>query len=213
MFIVLKIEVTKIQMEVLSDTFYSENSKKFSDTRFCLWDVVRDFGTNFTSNNIVLDAGCGNGKNIRYFKDNCKIVGIDKCNALVQICNDRGYSVQQADINNIPFDSNTFDFIMCIAVVHHIETEQKRVDALKEMIRVLKPGGKLLITCWAYESDEYSKKKNFKIGDNFVKFNKEEILRYYYIYDKEGFKHLCESAYDNVEITWDRGNWNAIFTK
>ena len=52
-------------------------------------------------------------------------------------------------------------------------------------------------------------------ADKFVlqKFNKEEILRYYYIYDKEGFKDLCKNAYDNVEITWDRGNWNAIFTK
>ncbi len=49
-------------MEVLSANFYEENSKKFSDTRFCLWDVVRDFGENFKKESLVLDAGCGNGK-------------------------------------------------------------------------------------------------------------------------------------------------------
>ena len=57
------------------------------------------------------------------------------------------------------------------------------------------------------------KKKKFIKGDNMVKFNTKEILRYYYIYDKEGFNKLCKKAYDNVDITWDRGNWNAIFTK
>ena len=200
-------------MEVLSAHFYEENSKKFSDTRFCLWDVVRDFGENFKKESLVLDAGCGNGKNMHYFKDICNIVGIDKCNSLVTICNDKGYNVSQSEINNIPFNENIFDHIICIAVLHHLELEENRINAIQEMIRVLKPGGKLLVTCWAFESDEYSKKKNFKKGDNFVKFNKEEILRYYYIYDKEGFKQLCEKAYNNVDITWDRGNWNAIFTK
>jgi ubiquinone/menaquinone biosynthesis C-methylase UbiE len=200
-------------MEVLSAHFYEENSKKFSDTRFCLWDVVRDFGENFKKESLVLDAGCGNGKNMHYFKDICNIVGIDKCNSLVTICNDKGYNVSQSEINNIPFNENIFDHIICIAVLHHLELEENRINAIQEMIRVLKPGGKLLLTCWAFESDEYSKKKNFKKGDNFVKFNKEEILRYYYIYDKEGFKQLCEKAYNNVDITWDRGNWNAIFTK
>jgi ubiquinone/menaquinone biosynthesis C-methylase UbiE len=200
-------------MEVLSASFYEQNSKKFSDTRFCLWDVVRDFSVNFKKQSFVLDAGCGNGKNIRYFKDICNIIGIDKCSNLVSICKNKGYDVIEGEITCLPYNINTFDYIICIAVIHHLETEQKRIESIKEMIRVLKPGGKLLITCWALESDEYSKKKKFTKGDNFVKFNKEEILRYYYIYDKESFKQLCENAYNNVEITWDRGNWNAIFTK
>ena len=57
------------------------------------------------------------------------------------------------------------------------------------------------------------KKKNFNIGDNYVKFNNKDIVRYYYIYDKQSFRNFCLRAHNNVEITWDRGNWNAIFTK
>tara|TARA_Y100001970_G_C14249837_1_gene870992 strand:- start:950 stop:1552 length:603 start_codon:yes stop_codon:yes gene_type:complete len=200
-------------MTAIVDKFYNENYKKFSDTRFCLWDVVRDFGNNFTSSSIVLDAGCGNGKNIKYFQHKCNVIGIDKCENLVNICIEKGYQVTNEDVTSLSFQNNTFDFIMSIAVIHHIDTEEMRVNAIKELIRVLKPGGKLLITCWAFEADEYSKKKNFIKGDNMVKFNTKEILRYYYIYDKEGFNKLCKKAHDNVDITWDRGNWNAIFTK
>ena len=53
---------------------------------------------------------------------------------------------------------------MSIAVVHHFDQEEDRIKAVKEMIRVLKPNGKLLFTVWAYESDEYSCKKKFNIG-------------------------------------------------
>ena len=146
-------------MTAIVDNFYNENYKKFSDTRFCLWDVVRDFGNNFTSSSIVLDAGCGNGKNIKYFQNKCNVIGIDKCENLVNICIEKGYQVTNEDVTNLSFQNNTFDFIMSIAVIHHIDTEEMRVNAIKELIRVLKPGGKLLITCWAFESDEYSKKK------------------------------------------------------
>ena len=52
----------------LSSNFYENNCNKFSDTRFCLWDVVRDFGKQFKKDSYVLDAGCGNGKNIYYFQ-------------------------------------------------------------------------------------------------------------------------------------------------
>lgn len=200
-------------MTAIVDKFYNENYKKFSDTRFCLWDVVRDFGNNFTSSSIVLDAGCGNGKNIKYFQHKCNVIGIDKCENLVNICIEKGYQVTNEDVTSLSFQNNTFDFIMSIAVIHHIDTEEMRVNAIKELIRVLKPGGKLLITCWAFEADEYSKKKKFIKGDNMVKFNTKEILRYYYIYDKDGFNELCKKTHNNVNITWDRGNWNAIFTK
>jgi len=198
----------------ISDNFYETNCQTFSDTRFCLWDVVRDFGEQFTSQSYVLDAGCGNGKNISYFQNKCNMVGIDKSHGLVNICKERNYKVEQGTIGDIDFPDNTFDFVMCIAVIHHIDTEEARINAMKEMIRVLKPGGKILITAWAYESDEYSKRKKFVLGDNLVKFNNEETMRYYFVYDRIGFNDLCNNIIsEELEISWDRGNWNAVFTK
>jgi len=199
-------------MEKLSIDFYEKNHLDFSDTRFCLWDVVRDFGKKFTKDSFVLDAGCGNGKNIKFFQNKTNIAGVDKSSSLVNLCQQKGYNVIQGDILQLPYENNTFDYIICIAVVHHLDSEEKRISAIKEMVRVLKPNGKLLITCWAFESDEYSKKKKFKIGDNLLSFRNKQNVRFYHIYNKNGFESLCQKSHNNYLITWERGNWNAIFT-
>jgi SAM-dependent methyltransferase len=199
----------------ISENFYDNNYKQFSNTRFCLWDIVRDFSNNFKKDSYVLDAGCGNGKNIKYFNDKCKIVGIDKCNGLVDICKKNGYNVIQSDIKSLPFEDNTFDFSMSIAVIHHLDKEEDRVKAVNELLRVIKPGGKLLITVWAFENDDYSKKKKFDIGDNIVKWNDRTKIseRYYYIYNKLLFNKFCSKIEHNSIISYDRGNWNCIFIK
>ena len=72
-------------MELVQD-FYNNNAERFSDTRFCLWDVVSSFGKKFKEYDIVCDAGCGNGKNIKYFNDKCNMIGFDNCEKLVEIC-------------------------------------------------------------------------------------------------------------------------------
>lgn len=196
----------------LSKKFYRENYNIFSDTRYCLWDSVKEFSKEFTEDSNVLDAGCGNGKNIKYFNNKCKIVGIDNCQGLIELCKEKGFEVFEADIKNIPFENNIFDYVMSIAVIHHFDKEIDRLSAINEMIRVLKPGGKLLFTVWALESDEYSIKKKFKLGDNIVKFKESD--RYYYIYDKSSFLEFCSKINNcTINIFWERGNWVCILEK
>ena len=199
----------------VSTQFYENHAAHFSDTRFCIWDVVRDFGNSrFTPNSVVLDVGCGNGKNMNYFKDKCAMVGIDKSENLTSICQSRGLNVACADVSNIPYEDNSFDYIICIAVIHHLDSEEKRIEAVNEMLRVLKPGGHALITVWAYESDKYSKKKKFVLGDNIVSFGKENASRYYYIYDRSMFSNFMNRIQcKDKDFMWERGNWNAIFVK
>lgn len=196
----------------ISEKFYNNNYKLFSDTRFCLWDIVKEFSNNFCKKSYILDAGCGNGKNIKYFNDKCNIIGIDKCQKFVEICNNQGFNVLNSDIRSLPFEDNSFDFVMSIAVIHHFDKEEDRIKAVNEMLRVLKPNGSLLFTVWAHESDEYSTKKKFTIGDNIVNFKDSE--RYYYIYNKLMFIDFCNNFRDvNIKISWDRGNWNCILEK
>ncbi len=198
-------------MEDLSKNFYENNYELFSDTRFCLWDVVKKFSENFKYDSKILDAGCGNGKNIKYFNDKCNIIGIDNCNNLVRLCIDKGYNVVYSDIRKTNFDDNYFDYIISIAVIHHIDSEEGRVEAINELIRILKKNGKLLITLWAFESDEYSSKKKFNCGDNIVKFK--DDYRYYYIYDKKMINDFCKKINYEYDLFWERGNWNIIITK
>jgi SAM-dependent methyltransferase len=195
----------------LAQEFYNNNSKEFSDTRYCLWDVVRDFGKQFKKNDLVLDAGCGNGKNIKYFQEQCNISGFDYCSNFVKICKDRGYNVFHSNILNIPMEKETLNFIISIAVIHHLDSKCLHVKAINELMRLLKINGQLLVTLWAYESDDYSKKKKFEKGHNTVSFNTSE--RYYYIYDEEMLKNMLSQINYSHRYYWERGNWNIIFIK
>jgi SAM-dependent methyltransferase len=47
-----------------------------------------------------------------------------------------------------------FDSVISVAVVHHFSTDSLRVQALAEMHRVLRTGGRLLVYVWAYEQQE-----------------------------------------------------------
>ena len=197
----------------LSKRFYEEEYKSFSDSRFCLWDSVKEFCDLFNKQDYVLDAGCGNGKNISYYQTKCNIIGIDLSKNLVNICKERGYTVDVGNITNTEFKDNTFDYIISIAVIHHIEHETERIKTIRELVRILKPNGKLLVTLWAYEGDIYSKKKKFKIGDNIIPFGKSKHQRYYYVYDQSSCVNFCDKCDYPYEIKWERGNWILIFTK
>ena len=56
------------------------------------------------------------------------------------------------------------DSVISIAVVHHFSTDSLRVQALSEMHRILRVGGKMLVLVWAYEQEH----KKFTTQDVFV---------------------------------------------
>lgn len=61
----------------------------------------------------------------------------------VQYAADNGFTAEFGSIFNIPAEDNTFDVLTCISVVEHIQWKEY---AFREMLRVLKPGGKLIVT-------------------------------------------------------------------
>lgn len=51
----------------------------------------------------------------------------------------------------LPFRDESFDAVLSVAVVHHFATTERRVNALRELARVLRIGGRLVISVWAME--------------------------------------------------------------
>jgi tellurite methyltransferase len=99
----------------------------------------------------ILDAGCGNGRNLFWFiKNDLEIYGIDKDSSSIDYLktsfphfNDKRFQI--AKIAAIPFENNFFDHIISSAVLHFAESYSEFKDMIKEMVRVLKPSGSLFI--------------------------------------------------------------------
>jgi SAM-dependent methyltransferase len=47
--------------------------------------------------------------------------------------------------------SNSLDACISVAVIHHLSTEQRRQRAVAELVRCVRPGGRVLVCVWAYE--------------------------------------------------------------
>jgi len=96
----------------------------------------------------ILDAGCGTGGHLRRYAQLGPASGVDPSPEAVGFCRERGLdSVQQAGLEALPFDDNSFDLIAATDVLEHIAPEQQ---ALLEMRRVAAPGAALLLTVPAY---------------------------------------------------------------
>ena len=94
--------------------------------------------------------GCGNGK---YFGVNPTVymLGSDICPELISLASSRGNEVVVSDCLCLPYRSSVFDAAICIAVIHHLSTHERRCQALQELMRVVRPGGSVLVYVWAME--------------------------------------------------------------
>tara|TARA_B100001996_G_C18562757_1_gene555264 strand:- start:58 stop:627 length:570 start_codon:yes stop_codon:yes gene_type:complete len=176
---------------------YDKIANDFSNTRNYVWDMVKLFLNKQPNGSYGLEIGCGNGKNMKYKKD-LNIIGVDKCNAFLNICKQQQLNVVYSDCCYLPFKDNSFDFVISIAVFHHLDNIHF-TKAINEMKRVMKKGAIGLITIWSVENQS---RKKFIDGDNMVPFN--GINRYYNIFSKERLTLYLEN---NYTIYNDHGNW------
>ena len=165
---------------------YNQISKEFSDTRYRVWKSVGRFLDSIKLNTKNADIGCGNGKNMKYRLD-LDFIGLDICENFVELCMKSNLNVIHGNILSIPFESNYFDNVLSIAVIHHLENQQDREKAISELIRITKPGGRILIYVWAFEQDETSKRK-FDKQDVIIPFrlknSDKSFDRFYHLYVK-----------------------------
>jgi ubiquinone/menaquinone biosynthesis C-methylase UbiE len=95
----------------------------------------------------VLDVGCGPGTVTRQLARGFDIdaVGIDSSPKMIEVARDEAGAhavFQVAPAEELPFESASFDGVVMRWVVHHLD----RPTALAEIRRVLKPGGRLVVT-------------------------------------------------------------------
>lgn len=90
------------------------------------------------SNNLILDLGCGAGRD--YLGKYGEVIGIDLSKEPLLRAKDIYSLVILSDIKKLPFADNTFDFVISSDLFGHIKSEDKDV-IYREIERVLKPKG------------------------------------------------------------------------
>uniref|UniRef100_A0A3B5ASM3 tRNA (carboxymethyluridine(34)-5-O)-methyltransferase n=1 Tax=Stegastes partitus TaxID=144197 RepID=A0A3B5ASM3_9TELE len=142
---------------------YDAIAPHFSSTRHSPWPRVCHFLTLLPPGSALADVGCGNGKYLGVNPD-VIAVGCDRSSALVQICAERGFHAFVSDALSVPLRTESCDACISIAVIHHFSTQERRLAAVRELVRLLKPGGRALIYVWAFEQ-EYNKQKSKYLKD------------------------------------------------
>ncbi|KAG0598563.1 hypothetical protein M758_12G084100 [Ceratodon purpureus] len=132
---------------------YNAIAPHFSDTRFAKWPKVALFLESLEPGSVVADAGCGNGKYLGFNK-NCFFVGCDISPPLIGICAQHGHEVFVADALHLPHRTGFCDAGISIAVLHHLSNEERRIRAIEELLRVVRPKGRVLFTVWAVEQED-----------------------------------------------------------
>jgi SAM-dependent methyltransferase len=97
----------------------------------------------------ILDAGCGSGRNMVDLAHHGIVTGVELSATSVQLARERDAGeVIEGSVLDMPFDDGAFDLSVSLDVIEHLEDD---IGALRELRRVTKPGGALLVTVPAYQ--------------------------------------------------------------
>ena len=196
-----------------------------------MWPKVAEFVAKQQPGAFLMDAGCGNGKNlmtadhlVRFASDRsqpfCEMaVKNAKCEAIqADIARDVGKAFREC----------LFDAVIAIAVIHHIPNIEGRVASLRELHRMLKHNGRALIYVWAMEQREGSiGARSFESQDIYVPWNLQSkylkpdagvpggqivpLMRYYHVFTQDEFKSLLDQVpeFRVEDVYYDNNNWAA----
>lgn len=146
-------------------------------------NLIKEFASG-----LVLDLGCGTG----FHLDLCKnIIGLDVSEKILKLAKRKNKPLIQASIENLPIKPNSVETVFCFYGTLNLVGLEKTI---KEIQKVLKPNGKILLSATSYrdiDKHRSSKQKNikkFRIENQFIQmqlFEKKEIVK---VFEKSGFK-------------------------
>lgn len=193
---------------------YEEIASHFSSTRYKAWPRVDKYLKDQAPGSIGADVGCGNGKYLGY--PHVYMIGYDRSEELVKIAQSKAGALK-ADAftcDGLSMATRPVDFAISIAVIHHFSTKERRIEAVRSILRVISSSGTALVYVWALEQS--SSRRGWKPGmeqdvmvpwiDN--KNPERRFDRYYHLYRKGELEDDVESAEGLVlERGYEKDNW------
>ena len=201
---------SKIELEYVKQ-IYEYIASEFNVTRSYKWSWISNFISSFPKGSLIYDIGCGSGRNMDY--EDYQFIGFDNCQSFIKLCENKGLKAYYSEITDLKVRNNSADAIICIATFHHLSSYDNRIKALKELKRLVKTNGKILLSVWAKEQPKKTRITFDSYGDNIV-YWKKKYPRYYYIFELEEIKLLFNEVKLNIDKEFhDCGNNIFILSK
>ncbi|OQB09489.1 MAG: Ubiquinone/menaquinone biosynthesis C-methyltransferase UbiE [Deltaproteobacteria bacterium ADurb.Bin207] len=175
-----RIESVLERRRARADEFFDERAEGWDGLRAQLLSdsaVFASFLPLIPRGLTVVDIGTGTGgllPHLAEFSD--RIVGIDQSAQMLRRARDRARRLgltnvefHRADISKLPLPSNTFDVAFAVLVLHHAP---KPLVAMREMARVVKPGGRVIVLDLVAHGQEWLRREQ---ADLWLGFTAEEV--------------------------------------
>jgi 2-polyprenyl-3-methyl-5-hydroxy-6-metoxy-1,4-benzoquinol methylase len=140
---------------------YDAIGKEFSASRQYIWPDLQPFLAKVKPGSSILDVGCGNGRLLLGLPEKIKYTGLDISHELLQEAETAhpGKKFLETDITKEKIWKHLpqYDYIFCVAVLHHLPTKKDQFFVLHQIKKHLKPHGQVLITVWNLWQPKYLK--------------------------------------------------------
>ncbi len=156
---------------------YNENAKEFSIKFKELMDLKErtefERFINLLKGDKILDLGCGSGDNSLYFKEKgLDVIGIDLSEKMIELCKEKGIEAFVCDIEDLPFNSKSFDGIWAVTSLLHIPKSRIR-NVITKLNLILKEEGIMYVCVKEGEGEGLLEDKS-KATSRFFAFWKED---------------------------------------
>jgi len=156
-------------------------------------DALKNF--RIDPSDLVLDVGAGSGRITNEFaKSGAEIIALDySVESLKTNKANSGAQVIVADMCYLPFRSSVFNEVVALSVLQYIPNPKSRLEALKEVKRVLKPNSRFLMETFNYRP----------LYDGLIKRRKEGYHRtvppvHYYRFDYDELREILLSVFTKI---------------
>jgi len=189
----------------------TENSKPDKKDQKQVWENISEEWHEFKQNpsrnaqeflkdkkGKILDLGAGSGRNlIGLDPEGKEMYLVDFSEKMIKLAEKRAKELgfpedsvkgYVSSIEKLPWEEGFFDYAICVAALHCVETPEARAEVIEELFRVLKSGGEAEIEVWNKDSHRFKNAPKEK----YVSW-RDKGERYYYLYEKDEILELFKS--------------------
>lgn len=146
----------------------------------------------------LINIGCAHGADFLPFRQGFDLHGMDFSCEMLRFAQrylqkfEFSAKLLVADASHLPFADQVFDWAISVATYHHIKERRDRQEALKELHRILKPGGEAFITVW----NRWQPRFWFSTKEVAIPWRTKEgtLYRYYYLFSYQELERLARKA-------------------